>query len=124
MLTQTQPSSAESIGSSAAATSSNLVLTGGRAPSANYVLNGCYSFTPALTLSGAYAFTDASLDGASPKYPRFTLQSDYALSRHTDVYVEATYQHVRSTQSKARKSRLSDSGGLCLHGHSIPATRH
>ena len=47
-------------------------------------------------MSGAYTFTDARLNGASPKYQQLTLQTDYALSKRTDVYVEAAYQHVGS----------------------------
>jgi general bacterial porin, GBP family len=97
VLTQTQLNNATSIGTSAAGTSSALALTGGSARFTNYEVNGRYAFTPAWTLSGAYTFTDARLDGASPKYHQITLQSDYALSKRTDVYAEAAFQHVGST---------------------------
>ena len=99
VLTQTQLNNASSIGSSASGTSSGLTLTGGSARFTNYEVNGRYAFTPAWTVSGAYTFTDARLNGASPKYQQITLQSDYALSKRTDVYVEAAYQHVGSTGS-------------------------
>lgn len=99
VVTQTQLNNATSIGTSAAGTSSALPVTGGSARFTNYEVNGRYSFTPAWTLSGAYTFTDARLDGASPKYQQVTVQSDYALSKRTDVYAEAALQHVSSTGS-------------------------
>lgn len=63
----------------------------------NYEVNGRYNFTPAWTLSGAYTFTDASLDGVSPRYNQVTLQTAYALSKRTDVYLQGVYQHVNGT---------------------------
>ncbi|HYS68472.1 MAG TPA: porin [Paraburkholderia sp.] len=97
VFTQTQLNNATSIGSSAAGTTSALALSGGSARFTNYEVNGRYAFTPAWTVSGAYTFTDARLDGESPKYHQITLQTDYALSKRTDVYAEAAYQHVGST---------------------------
>jgi GBP family porin len=97
VVTQTQVSGATAIGSSAAGTSSNFSLAGGSARFTNYEVNGHYSFTPAFTLSGAYTFTDASLDGVKPKYHQVTAQADYALSKRTDVYAEAAFQHVTGT---------------------------
>lgn len=97
VVTQTQLNDATAIGSSASGTTSGLTLNGGSARFTNYEVNGRYAFTPAWTVSGAYTFTDARLDGASPKYHQITLQTDYALSRRTDVYAEAAYQHVGST---------------------------
>ena len=97
VVTQTQLNGASAIGSSASGTSSGLALTGGSARFTNYEVNGRYALTPAVSVSGAYTFTDARMDGVSPKYHQFTLQTDYALSKRTDVYAEAAYQHVGST---------------------------
>jgi GBP family porin len=97
VFTQTQLGNATAIGSSMAGTSSNFGLDGGGARFTNYELNGRYALTPAWTVSGAYTFTDARLNGASPKYHQVTLQTDYALSKRTDLYAEAAYQHVGST---------------------------
>ncbi|MFM0391697.1 porin [Paraburkholderia phytofirmans] len=97
VFTQTQLNGATAIGSSASGTTSGLTLNSGSARFTNYEVNGRYAFTPAWTVSGAYTFTDARLDGASPKYHQITLQTDYALSKRTDVYAEAAYQHVGST---------------------------
>ncbi|MEC5406336.1 porin [Paraburkholderia sp. MPAMCS5] len=97
VVTQTQLNGATAISSSASGASSGLALAGGSARFTNYEVNGRYALTPAVSVSGAYTFTDARLDGVSPKYDQFTLQTDYALSKRTDVYAEAAYQHVGST---------------------------
>jgi predicted porin len=64
----------------------------------NYELNGRYALTPALSLSAAYTFTDGRMTGSNgtgdPKWHTVSLQSDYALSKRTDVYVEGVYQHA------------------------------
>ncbi|RKP55856.1 porin [Pararobbsia silviterrae] len=64
----------------------------------NYELNGRYALTPALSLQGAYTFTDGKYEGSlgnqSPKWQQVSLESDYALSKRTDVYVEGVYQHA------------------------------
>ncbi|CAM2151554.1 general bacterial porin, GBP family [Pararobbsia alpina] len=64
----------------------------------NYEVNGRYALTPALSLAGAYTFTDGKYEGTlgnqSPKWQQVSLQTDYALSKRTDVYVEGVYQHA------------------------------
>jgi general bacterial porin, GBP family len=65
----------------------------------NYEVNARYSLTPSLSLAGAYTFTDGSYSNggasASPEWNEFTLQTDYTLSKRTDVYLEGVYEHVR-----------------------------
>jgi len=67
----------------------------------NYEINGKYNVTPALGLGIAYTFTDArgygvNADGNDMKtrYHQIGLQADYSLSRRTDVYAQAVYQHA------------------------------
>ncbi|MEW9582745.1 porin [Paraburkholderia sp. DGU8] len=67
----------------------------------NYEVNGKYNVTPALGLGIAYTFTDArgygvNADGNDMKtrYHQIGLQADYSLSRRTDVYAQAVYQHA------------------------------
>lgn len=64
----------------------------------NYEVNGRYALTPALSLAGAYTFTDGKYEGGlgtqDPKWQQASLQTDYALSKRTDVYVEGVYQHA------------------------------
>jgi GBP family porin len=97
VFTQTHLYNASSIGASASGTSSGLTLTGGGASFTNYEVNARYNITPAWSLSAAYTFTDAHLDGVSPKYNQFSLQTAYALSKRTDIYLMGVYQHVSDT---------------------------
>ncbi|MFM0730102.1 porin [Paraburkholderia sediminicola] len=67
----------------------------------NYEVNAKYNLTPALGLGVAYTFTDAkgygvNADGNDMKtrYHQIGLQADYSLSRRTDVYAQAVYQHA------------------------------
>ncbi|MFM0738822.1 porin [Paraburkholderia xenovorans] len=67
----------------------------------NYEVNGKYNLTPALGLGVAYTFTDGTGYGvnanggsASVRYHQIGLQADYSLSRRTDVYAQAVYQHA------------------------------
>jgi GBP family porin len=64
----------------------------------NYEINARYSVTPSLSVAGAYTFTDGSYStggtSSSPKWNEVTLQTDYSLSKRTDLYVEGIYQHV------------------------------
>ncbi|QJP70439.1 porin [Burkholderia glumae] len=60
----------------------------------NYELNAKYALTSALSLSGAYTYTRGAYDGASPGWNTAMLQTDYALSKRTDVYLEGVYQNV------------------------------
>jgi GBP family porin len=97
VFTQTQLANATGIGASASGVTGGLALTGGSARFSNYEANVRYNLTPALSLSGAYTFTDAHLDDVRPKYHQVSLQTAYALSKATNVYVMGVYQHVRDT---------------------------
>jgi GBP family porin len=70
------------------------VALAGNARFNNYEVNGTYHVTPAVSVAAAYTFTDASINGASPKFNQVTVQTDYALSKRTDVYLQGEYQHV------------------------------
>ncbi|HEY4298323.1 MAG TPA: porin [Paraburkholderia sp.] len=65
----------------------------------NFEGNIRYALTPALSLAGAYTYTRANLGGGvNPNYNSVSLQSDYALSKRTDVYLQGNWQHVSSNQ--------------------------
>jgi GBP family porin len=64
----------------------------------NYEVNGRYNLTPALSLAGAYTYTDSRIDGVKPKFHQVSLQTAYALSKRTDVYLQGEYQHVTDTE--------------------------
>jgi GBP family porin len=63
----------------------------------NFEGNIRYALTPALSLAGAYTYTRANLGGGvNPNYNSISLQSDYSLSKRTDVYLQGNWQHVSS----------------------------
>ena len=72
----------------------------------NYEINGRYALTPTLGLTAAYTYTDGHVSGAGgsgdPKWHQVMLQSDYMLSRRTDIYLEGVYQHASGTLGDGR----------------------
>ncbi|SEB16227.1 porin [Paraburkholderia sartisoli] len=64
----------------------------------NFDVNVTYNVTPAFALLGTYTYTMArftnSQVSASPKWNQFNAQADYFLSKRTDIYLDAVYQHV------------------------------
>ena len=97
VFTQTHLFDAVGIGSSAAGETANVALTDGSAVFNNFEVNAHYNFTPAWSVSGAYTFTDSRLDGVSPKWNMVTLNTEYALSKQTALYLQGVYQHVSDT---------------------------
>ncbi|QGZ62037.1 porin [Paraburkholderia acidisoli] len=66
----------------------------------NFEGNVRYALTPALSLAGAYTYTRANLGGGvNPNYNTVALQSDYALSKRTDVYLQGDWQHISSNSA-------------------------
>ncbi|MBB3259099.1 putative porin [Paraburkholderia bannensis] len=59
-----------------------------------------YQATPALLVGAGYSYTHASGD-TSANYHQFSLGGDYNLSKRTDVYVTAAYQHASGTTRDA-----------------------
>jgi predicted porin len=55
-----------------------------------------YNFTPALLVGGGYNFVDGNVNysGQKPKYHQVSLVASYALSKRTDIAVQATYQRA------------------------------
>jgi predicted porin len=67
----------------------------------NYEVNAKYALTPALSVSGAYTFTAGAYNGSSPDWNTAMLQTDYSLSKRTDVYLEGVYQHVHGAPANS-----------------------
>ncbi|MGF7134721.1 GBP family porin [Paraburkholderia sp. EB58] len=69
----------------------------------NYEVNASYALSPALKLIGEYTYTAAALSTASgqhhPKWHEVSVQTDYFLSKRTDLYLQASYQHINSDGS-------------------------
>jgi GBP family porin len=66
-------------------------------------VNASYALSPALKLIGEYTYTAAALSTASgqhhPKWHEVSVQTDYFLSKRTDLYLQASYQHINSDGS-------------------------
>lgn len=60
----------------------------------NYEANVKYALTPAWTVSGAYTYTHGAYNGSNPGWNTAMLQTDYAISKRTDFYLEGVYQNV------------------------------
>jgi len=94
VYTQTNLNQAVGISATQSGTANGLGLGGGSGHFQNFEVNGRYALTPALSLAAAYTFTQASFAGVRPKWNQINLQTDYALSKRTDVYLQGVYQRV------------------------------
>lgn len=97
---------------------------GGNVSFNNFELNGKYAITPAVTLGVADTITTGHVDGsktygASPKWNTLDLQADYSLSKRTDLYAEAMYEHVTGDNYVAF---LKTSGGASSDANQVVAT--
>ncbi|WP_028215860.1 porin [Paraburkholderia oxyphila] len=100
VYTQTQLGNAVGISPSQSGTSAGLGFNASSARFQNFEGNVRYALTPALSLAGAYTYTRANFGGGvNPNYNTVALQSDYALSKRTDVYLQGDWQHVSSNDA-------------------------
>jgi GBP family porin len=85
------------------ANSLGLAQNGQGASFNNFEVNGSYVLTPALNLTGEYTYTTGSLSTASgqhrPTWHEVSVRTDYLLSKRTDIYLQASYQHISSDGS-------------------------
>lgn len=79
----------------------------------NVEAGASYQFSPAFFLSGSYDFLTGKDDanGAKPKYHQFNLIADYFLSKRTDTYVMAVYQHAAGDATQAQITGFNASSG-------------
>ncbi|MBU9511677.1 porin [Burkholderia multivorans] len=91
----------------------------------NFDVNLRYALTPAFSLGAAYVYTDASVSnpdsrhGTDPKWHQIDLQAVYKLSRRTDVYAEAMYQHA---SGRGYQAFINGSGGASSTPNQIVGT--
>ncbi|MDR5833225.1 porin [Caballeronia sp. LZ034LL] len=93
VFTQTMLDNATSL-NNVATNAGNINLGDSHVRFTNYEVNGRYNLTPALSVAGAYTYTDSRIAGEKPKFHQFSLQTAYALSKRTDVYLQGEYQHM------------------------------
>ncbi|PXW16027.1 porin [Paraburkholderia caballeronis] len=98
--------------------------TGGDVSFNNYEVNGRYVLTPHVNLGIAYTYTDGHVDqtstfGADPKWHQVDLQAVYKLSKRTDLYAEAMYQHASGHNYVAF---INTAGGASSTANQVVAT--
>ena len=95
VYTQTNLSQLAGIGAGASGVTGGINGLGGNsARFQNAEVNARYALTPALSLAGSYTYTRGNLAGTSPHWNQFNLQTDYLLSKRTDVYLQGEYQRT------------------------------
>ncbi|SDE45673.1 porin [Paraburkholderia lycopersici] len=87
----------------------------------NYEVNGMYNFTPALKAGISYTYTDAHLNGATsygvdPKWNQVNAITRYSLSKRTELYAEAMYQHATGNKNVAV---MYNAGGASSTGNQV-----
>ncbi|WP_175685563.1 porin [Burkholderia anthina] len=91
----------------------------------NFDVNVRYAVTPAVSLGAAYVYTDASVSnpdsrhGTDPKWHQVDLQAVYKLSRRTDVYAEAMFQHA---SGRGYQAFINTSGGASSTANQVVGT--
>ncbi|EEA00490.1 porin Gram-negative type [Burkholderia sp. H160] len=58
----------------------------------NFEGNARYALTPAISIAAAYTYTRANLSSSHVHWNQVDLQTAYALSKRTDVYLQGVYQ--------------------------------
>ena len=94
VYSQTNLSGLVGIGAGASGQPGGIGLPNNSAHFQNYEANARYALTPAVSIAGSYTYTRASLAGTRPHWNQFNLQTAYALSKRTDVYLQGEYQQV------------------------------
>ncbi|KDB09021.1 hypothetical protein LIG30_0114 [Burkholderia sp. lig30] len=89
----------------------------------NYELNVKYALTPALMLGLMDTYTDAHLNGAGgnlgtadPKWNQVNAIARYSLSKRTELYAEAMYQHAIGSSNHAV---MYNAGGASATGNQV-----
>jgi general bacterial porin, GBP family len=100
VYTQTNLTDAVGISPGQSGVSSGLGFGASSARFQNFEGNIRYALTPALSLAGAYTYTRANFGGGvNPNYNSVNLQTDYLLSKRTDIYLQGDWQHVSSNSA-------------------------
>ncbi|AME23766.1 MAG: porin [Pseudomonadota bacterium] len=87
----------------------------------NYEVNARYSLTPALALGAAYTYTDrkgmvpGNANNDHARYHQVGLQTDYALSKRTDIYAEGVVQLTDGDTA----AQVYGSNARAVHGNQV-----
>ncbi|MEC5405153.1 porin [Paraburkholderia sp. MPAMCS5] len=94
VYSQTNLQGLAGIGAGASGQSNGIGFPSNSAHFQNFEANARYALTPAVSIAGSYTYTRGSLAGTRPHWNQFNLQTAYALSKRTDVYLQGEYQQV------------------------------
>jgi len=94
VYSQTNLGNLVGIGAAASGETGGVGFASNSAHFQNFEANARYALTPAVSIAGGYTYTRGSLAGTRPHWNQFNLQTDYALSKRTDVYLQGVYQQV------------------------------
>jgi GBP family porin len=87
----------------------------------NYEVNGRYALTPALALGAAYTYTDrkgmvpGDRNNDHARYHQVGLQTDYSLSKRTDIYAEGVVQLTDGDTA----AQVYGSNARAAHGNQV-----
>ncbi|CAG9235644.1 Porin [Paraburkholderia tropica] len=81
-----------------------------------------YQINPALLVGFGYSYTHAS-GNTSANYHQFSLGSDYNLSKRTDVYLTAAYQHASGTTRNEDGTTEAAQASIGSYGYSGTASQ-
>ena len=90
----------------------------------NYEVNARYALTPALALGAAYTYTDVkgyttgSNNNDHMKFHQFGLQTDYSLSKRTDIYAEGIVQLGK----QGAEAQVYGTNANSVHGNQVVVT--
>ncbi|QIE22349.1 porin [Caballeronia sp. SBC2] len=90
----------------------------------NYEVNARYALTPALALGAAYTYTDVkgytttASNNDHMKFHQFGLQTDYSLSKRTDIYAEGVVQLAK----QGADAQIYGTGNSAAHGNQVVVT--
>jgi predicted porin len=85
-----------------------------------------YQFTPDLLAGAGYTYMKASGD-TSATYHQASLAADYAISKRTDFYAMAAYQHATGTQAvydAATGSHTTQTAQASIGSYGYAGTSH
>jgi len=94
LYTQTNLTGFTGISAAAGGTSNATTFGSNSSHFQNFEANARYALTPALSIAGSYTYTRANLAGDNAHWNQVNLQTAYALSKRTDVYLQGVYQTV------------------------------
>ena len=120
VYSQTNLSGLAGISAGASGQSAGIALPTNSAQFQNFEANARYALTPALSVAGAYTYTRANLSASHVHWNQFNLQTAYALSKRTDVYLQGVYQ--QANEDSIVDANINGVGGASGNNKQVAVT--